>query len=520
MCAQKHVRFQMHKAAERSWKQTRSRSAELSQSHGEISESYCDAQIANATRLQQQKQEQKSYSPKRPRTLDPILQREAQVFEEGRELLELSQAVEGFATEGSIRHRRTVEHELERIKKQLLPPEEQHRAVMLPSVGTRVILTGLENCSNFNGREAEVVDKDGMDRVMVQVHGASDLCRLSVKIENMVVAEEPAGDVHYEAARDFTQIHELATLHARQNAKREVERLDLQAENRRRAMEQAARADMLMNTSMCQRVTANEQMVMSNRQRCRYGTKCAKPDCMDLHPWEADWVESGAKSGCDSKSKFKAAKGIYNLLTPVLPRSKSKFPCGQKHKSISPTGSPNRATDSKMADAALEIDRILAQAGLPVAARQAAHENVIPLLCSRVHDQVQRSDIGQAKANTGGKLGKGRLGNVREMAADRRQRQSVEVVAGQRLQLKVEDAAAKPQKSLQQLRLMQQSLQRSIAGLGKEEDSTSRGEGEDIELVQTMASHSHNHLAGNDFDECSHRYANDYAYFKACDAKK
>jgi len=370
-----------------------------------------------------------------------------------------------------------VQQELDRIKEVLSPQKDGNRQVKkLPANGTRVVLTGLANGSNYNGREAVVVERDGGERVMVQVCGASELCQLSVKLENMAIMEQPdAGEGSYNNSRDFSRIHELATLHAQQNAKREVERLDAEADEQRHIMEHAARADSLTNSQR----TMGAEASLSNRQRCRHGNKCGKPDCMDLHPWEADWVESGARSGCDSKSKFKAAKGIYNLHTPSSRFRSNLLQHHHKPKITSPSGSPNRGKDSQMAEAAVEIDRILAQAWVPVAARQAAHANVMPLLCC--HGTVGHSmpahrrvaTAGQVHTQAGKKLGQGRLGGVRAGGGVEAQKRSTHDTLGHRVPCDMQPRTqGQPPKSLHELQRMQQSLQRSLDGIDEDEQGT------------------------------------------------
>jgi len=441
MSAQRRVRILAHReqAARLSSARTRSRSAEL-----EREDAVC-VQPAAAPRGGKG-----AHSPKRPRTLAPMqhpglrVQRQVQGVEETREHSELSDVLYSFASAGASRHGRSVDQELRRLKDELAVQKDpdQVPAVRLPPCGARVVLTGLSNGSSYNGREAVVLEADGRDRVLVQVCGASELCQLSVRVDNMAVVEEPAhGDTNYEEGRDFSEIHKLATLHAQSNAKREVERLATEADERRRAMENAVRADSLMNTS--QRGFGVE---LTTRQRCRHGTKCGKPDCMDLHPWEADWVEGGAASGCDSKSKFKTAKGIYNLLAPV-PRARGRVP--QRHQAAqggTPTAKQNAA------DVAVQIDRLLAQAGVPVAARQAAHHNVIPLLCS--HGPAQPREP----------TAKNRL-----VPRGRRTNQPGSTHAGNSApahpgRTKVSRGAVQPM-SLQELRVMQQSLQMSLDGV-------------------------------------------------------
>ena len=460
----RHVRILAHRedAAERTSARTRSRSAELARSDGRALPSH---RADKATRTQPHTQDA-GQSPKRPRTLAPIqraglnLQREAQEFEEQREQSELSCALSSFALEGATRHGRSVELELSRIKDELSPQQDRARhRVALPHKGARVVLTGLVSGSNYNGREAEVVEIDGHERLLVHVCGASELCQLSVKLENVAVVGPPASrDLGYEAGRDFSQIHELATLHAQQNARREVQRLASEADERHRAMEHSMRADSLwgMNHS-ASGSDASVAMLHPVRQRCRHGNKCAKPDCMDLHPWEADWVQSGADSGCDSKSKLKAAKCIYNHLAPA-PRVKSKTKRALPNKATCPTGSPDRGKDSQMAEAAVEIDRILAQAGVPVAARKAAHENVFPLLCS--HKQARQILPAKQKATSHGpgqKLGHGRLGGVRSLG--QHDQDSTTGLGG----TQSEEAACRP-RSLPELQSMQESLQRTLDG--------------------------------------------------------
>jgi hypothetical protein len=469
--AQRRLRILTHReeAAHRSSARTRSRSAELERREpcGHSTREGAGAAAVAAPR------DSGAHSQKRPRMLAPMqrtglsLEREAQDIEEQREQSELSHVLSSFASEGATRHGRSVELELNRIKDELsfikdeLSPQQdkarQHAA--LPPKGTKVVLTGLVHGGSYNGREAVVVDRDGRDRLLVQVCGASELCQLSVRLENVaIVAMTAALDASYDAGRDFSQIHELATLHARQNAKREVQRLAAEADEQRRAMEHAARTDSLL--SMNQGV-ANEgsfAVLQPLRQRCRHGSKCAKPDCMDLHPWESDWVEAGANSGCDSKSKFRAAKGIYNLLTPV-PRAQGRMKKTASNKTAtSPSGSPSK--DSRLAGAAVEIDRILAQAGVPIAARQAAHENVIPLLCSHGRSHPSMPAKQSATWNKQGqKLGQGRLGGVRALRARHGKGPATRLSEPQSGQV----VAQRPM-SLQELQSLQKALQQSLDG--------------------------------------------------------
>jgi len=453
-------------AAWLSSERTRSRSAELERKDA------CGGQPA-AHDLATTTSDRSINSPKRPRTLAPMqhpglwVQRQMQGAEEAREHSELSDVLHSFASAGALRHGRTVDDELSRLKVELSQQGDRDRvsaARPLPR-GTRVVLTGLANGSSYNGREAVVLGVDGRDRVMVHVCGASELCQLSVRVDNMAVLEEPATDMSYEAGRDFSEIHKLATLHAQQNAKREVERLAAEAKERRRAMENAVRADSLTSTS--QRGVRGE---LTTRQRCRHGSKCCKPDCMDLHPWEADWVEGGAASGCDSKSQFKAAKGIYNLLAPV-PRVRGRVP--QKTKPPQ-GGSPSAQQNPKStADIAVEIDRLLAQAGVPVAARQAAHNQVIPLLCS--HGPAQppqprarnRLDYRGFRATMAGHPGHAQEA-IFAPAYQGRMKASAETIQP---------------KSLQELRWMQQSLQRSLDGVEQQEQAA--------ESIGLHGQHSH-----------------------------
>lgn len=457
----RHVRILAHRdaAAERTSARTRSRSAELERRNSR----------PHTAMTKQLFAQERAQSPKRPRMLAPMehnganLQREAQEIEEQREQSELSHVLSSFAIEGATRHGRSVELELSRIKDELSPHEDRTRqSEPLPPKGTRVVLTGLVHGGNYNGREAEVLERDGKDRLLVQVCGASELCQLSVKPENVAIVHPPVGhDVSYEDGRDFSQIHELATLHAQQNAKREVQRLASEADERRRAMEHTSRADSLRGMNHGTSCTEAPFAILHPvRQRCRYGNKCAKPDCMDLHPWEAEWVQSGADSGCNSKSKLKAAKGIYNHLTPA-PRAKGRRNKTAPLKSTSPTGSPNRGKDSQMAEAAVEIDRILAQAGVPVAARKAAHENVLPLLCS--NGQANPSQTAKTRVppqRQGQKLGQGRLGGVRALGSKQHNQRDQESIK----RMVEKHSEARRPKTLQELQSMQESLQRSLEG--------------------------------------------------------
>lgn len=455
MSAQRRVRILAHReqAARLSSARSRSRSAELEREDAGGGQPAAAPPLA-APHLPSGKS---AHSPKRPRTLAPMqhpglrMQRQAQGAEETREHSELSDVLHSFASAGACRHGRSVDHQLSRLKDQLCTQgdPDQVPAARLPLCGARVVLTGLSNGSNYNGREAVVLGADGRDRVLVQVCGASELCQLSVRVDNMAVVEEPAhGDTSYEAGRDFSEIHKLATLHAQSNAKREVERLAAEADERRRAMENAVRADSLINTS-------NFSVQLPTRQRCRHGTKCGKPDCMDLHPWEADWVEGGAASGCDSKSKFKAAKGIYRHLAPVT-RARGRVP--QRHQAAQ-GGSPNAKQNA--ADIAVEIDRLLAQAGVPVAARQAAHHNVIPLLCSHGPAQPREPRAKTRLLHRGLRTSQPGCTLVGNYAPAHPGRTKVPGTL---------HGAVQP-KSLQELRLMQQSLQMSLDGAEEHEQA-------------------------------------------------
>ena len=426
-------------------------------------------------------------SPRRVRVLAPMqkqpahprarldLCREEQGYVEMRAKSELMSELEKFGEGGAKRHGLVVEQELSRIKEQL-SPQKGSRAAPLPAIGTRAVLTGLTSGSDYNGRQAEVVEHDGCDRVLVHVCGASELCQLSVKAENMVVLEDPS-HVSVDAGRDFSRIHELATLHAQETVKREVDRLEAEADTRRRLAEHAVRADYLTNANHS--VVGVESIGLSNRQWCRYGNKCAKGDCMDLHPWEAELTQ---KNG-DSKSKLKATKGVYDLLAPA---TKARSKASARHRGKANTTmnekcaiSPLRGNDLQMAEAAAEIDRILAKSGVPVAARQAAHQNVIPLLCStheshgavggqdrdmaaawQLHDSLDVANPCRGSKQANHKIGKGRLGGMSRTGMNKRKNS---------LHQHSQTCVQRPS-SLHELRTLQRSALQTLNGEHCEDD--------------------------------------------------
>jgi hypothetical protein len=478
MCASRHVGILVHRehAAHKSLTRTRSRTAEIERCNSRIGEKT----VRTTCRWEDGKDDLPSSSsahlrnsvpdnPKRPRVLAPmgVGSADVQLHEQKQERAELSQILDTFAQGGAQRHGRTVEQELNRIKMELSSEHDQDGgpAATLPSNGTRVVLTGLVHGSNYNGREAIVVSKDGRDRLLVQICGASELCQLSIRLDNMAVLEEPDMEENYEGGRDFSQVHQLATLHAQQSAKREVDRLFAEAESRSRLVDRCARADSLMSAG--QRVVGIELAGLSTRQRCRYGDKCAKPDCLDVHPWEE---ESTSKPG-GSMSKLKATRGIYDLLAPA-PRARLKAP-KQKIRKASPMSSPSRGKDVQMAEAAVKIDRILAQAGLPAAARQAAHEKVIPLLV-KTHGTFGQDSTpvrmpGPVCRQSDKSCRRGRLGARQTTGGSQRLKSECELTAARRHPGGEHELPRRP-KTLHELRALQNSLNRDITGEWIEED--------------------------------------------------
>ena len=69
----------------------------------------------------------------------------------------------------------------------------------------------------------------------------------------------------------------------------------------------------------------------ARRERCQYGAGCARPGCVGLHPWDVEWVSSGAASGCDTRQQLRISESIYSTLTPTRmvspPPDGCSYPC-------------------------------------------------------------------------------------------------------------------------------------------------------------------------------------------------
>ncbi len=174
---------------------------------------------------------------------------------------DLQQILDSFASERVAKHSSQVQAHVERLR----DPESK-----IPPNGTRVLISGN---NSFSGRYAIVIGRDGA-RAVVQVEGQTDLCRLTLSPDSIeeVVVEEVSDDAeHGEAARDFSDIHAIATEHARRNARREVLRMAELAEERRRAAEQT-----IQQPAQSRQVKLGK---VAYRQRCKFGADCAKPGC-------------------------------------------------------------------------------------------------------------------------------------------------------------------------------------------------------------------------------------------------
>jgi len=137
------------------------------------------------------------------------------------EQTDLARALESFSRTGTDWHRKKVDHRLTRLRREagaLLPGGDAADADPLED-GCAVRIQNLTEGSVYNGRDGVVIGLDGRDRYLVQVSGASELCQLSLKRENIEVRELAAsagagaaggGAPASAPARDFSAIHELA----------------------------------------------------------------------------------------------------------------------------------------------------------------------------------------------------------------------------------------------------------------------------------------------------------------------
>lgn len=331
----------------------------------------------------------------------PSLRADVDGFDKMQEKTELASALESFSRDGTAWHRKKVDKSLARIKREAgasLPGGDAADAELLED-GCPVRIQNLTEGSVYNGRDGVVIGLDGRDRYFVQVVGASELCQLSLKREHLEVCEiaapeedEDFAGVHGGGAeRDFSAIHQLAEQHARENARKEVDRMFVEGAERKKKMEQSLRAQSMVGGSGAPRSDLPDFSAL-RRERCRYGAGCGKPACIGIHPWDADWV-SGAKSGCDTKKQYKVSESIYAAFTPApqpvrVKRTATSPRRGQRRpaRGGAQRGAPRAATTDPTEEAAMQaardIDRILSRAGLPAAVRELAHSTVIPLLCA------------------------------------------------------------------------------------------------------------------------------------------
>lgn len=260
---------------------------------------------------------------------------------------ELESVLNSFANMGTEQHRRFVDH---RLRKAQGNDNDWDQGVFF-APGARVVVCGQDNSGVlqiYNGREGVVISEDGRDRYLVQLAGASELCQLSLRAENLQQVAEEQHDVemhydparqHIQPARDFEDIHKLATLHAEQSAKREVQRLYQEADEQKRRIEQTARAEAFFRTDL---MTKDINQLF--RERCSYGKKCGRPGCKFLHPWDAAWA-GRTVGGSDSKAMYKISRGIYEKHTPTIGGNRGKG--GQKvqkrSKSQTDNHSPRRS---------------------------------------------------------------------------------------------------------------------------------------------------------------------------------
>jgi hypothetical protein len=185
---------------------------------------------------------------------------------------ELKNILDSFASDRLARHTSQVQAHVDKLR----DPESK-----LPAIGSRVLITAN---NTFDGRYGKVIGRDGKvvgrdgssssSRIVVQVEGQTDLCRLTLNAENVqeIVDHDASESEERPITRDFSDIHALAVEHARKNARRQVIRMTELAEERRKIAEQ----NMPPPTATRRQVKLGKA---AYRQRCKFGADCGKPGC-------------------------------------------------------------------------------------------------------------------------------------------------------------------------------------------------------------------------------------------------
>lgn len=171
---------------------------------------------------------------------------------------ELLEALSMYASSRVSKHASAVEAHVDQLR---------HGGGGGPCIGQHVCIGG---SSSWRGKLGKIVGRDGA-RIVVLVEGRSELCRLTLDVECVEVLQEQ--DEGGEEGRDFSDIHALATEHARRSAKREVQRLAEMADERRRVAEQE------MSVAAAPQLRKGLGGKGAYRQRCKHGADCGKPGC-------------------------------------------------------------------------------------------------------------------------------------------------------------------------------------------------------------------------------------------------